>query len=324
MKKILITVSFVAILAFILGSCAINLPDSFTIKYSNHFEIPLTVLHFSFDDFASPVISSFESAGFQVTYGEPVVIAYSTSTTVQLSDYIGFPGFDVPVDSTFTVLNNETLVEFSTIEGSETIQNVDFNVNFIVEFESSTTTFDSTLTFLINGTPVVISDNSSETENVSKYLKEVIKSGEDLVVYSEVYINGTVKSSDELSMNMYFEIPLEGTATTDIVLYQDTTDMSGIRSLAEFVDSATVVFDNYTNLLGFDTVFEASDLSFYFGSTPPEVSISKNDLLSLAVENLPFSIKVPANGYFKIKSNSYLDTAIYISLDLTVATEVTF
>ncbi|SHH45625.1 hypothetical protein [Thermosipho atlanticus] len=321
MKRLFLILLFLLVLVFVLWSCGLQLPNSVTVSYSNHFEFPLAMLHFTLDDFINPVLLSLENEGFQVTTGDPITISFATTTTFIPGDYLPT---GIPISGTETILDQATLIQASTMQNGNVLQNVDFNMSFEVGYFASTTTFDSTLVFYINSTPVVISENSTESENLTKYVKEVLKSGQDLTVRADIDIDGTIQSSDELMLGVNWTFSLEGTTLADIVFDASTTDLSVLESLTDFVDSATIVFDEWDNSLGFDTVFDVGNLSFYFGTTPPIVGLSKDDLISIATDNVPYVIKVPANSYIKLKSNSYLDSAVYISLDLTVATEVTF
>lgn len=230
--------------------------------------------------------------------------------------------FDVKSQS-LEILPPTTILDFSTMEGTEILSNLDFNIYMPVEFISTETTIDSTLTFLISGEKIEIKNNSPEID-LGSYIKDVIKSSSPLTISASL-----TTSSGLLSKNSVFGfsgsliLPLEGTPTTDIKLYEDSLDLSDVEPLIDIVESATLTFSNWENTTGISMNLSLNTLEFVIGQSTPVISLSNEDLNNLIPQST-ISIFLPKDVFIQFNNNGHIKIAPYIMLDLKIATSVSF
>lgn len=230
--------------------------------------------------------------------------------------------FDVKSQS-FEVLPPTTIFDFSTMEGTEILSNLDFDIYMPVEFKSTNTTVNSTLTFLVSGTTIKIGNNDPEID-LGSHIYDIIKTSSPLTISASLTTSSGILSKDSVfGLSGSLTLPLEGTPTSDIKLYETSLELSDIDPLIDIVDSATLTFANWENTTGISINLSLNTLDFVIGDSTPVISLSNEDLNNLIPQST-LSIFLPKDEFIQFNNNGYIKIAPYILLDLKIATSISF
>ncbi|QTA38609.1 hypothetical protein JYK00_03610 [Thermosipho ferrireducens] len=217
-----------------------------------------------------------------------------------------------------------TLFDFSNLgQDLEFLKNMDLAFSAPVTFKSTNTTIEATITLDISGTPVSISIGGST--DISEIIKQVLKDGALLTLSISIETSQGILSKDsEFGVDTSLIFAFEGTPNVNTVVADGYVDLLDLKGLAEIIDSATLTFAYWKNTTGLKTVFNIGGINFNIGTATPALNLNKEQINSLASDNTYYSIILPAGEKVSLNADGCIDVAPYISVDLTVATQVTF
>ncbi|MDK2900592.1 MAG: hypothetical protein PWQ45_1147 [Thermosipho sp. (in: thermotogales)] len=314
-------VFLVFLVIFILFSCGINvpkkLPETIKVKYKNHVEIPLTALHYELNDFTTSMIESLENSGFKITSETPITV--STENTFEISPKIETPIEGISGDATFNVFDKTTILNFSIISDSSPLEMLSFdNVEFKIFFESTTTNLDSTLTFYLNDSKIILTKNSPEAD-LSATLKNAFENKKNLEASATIYVKGTPGDNDEFGIKYFVKIPLSGTVKTDYRIISQEVDLTSVATILENIESAYIVFKEWKNQTGLSKIgFKLGNISSFIDDSNTKISITKQDFADITKQKTLLEIFIPKDSSIQINSSSYIDASSYLSLDLNL------
>jgi hypothetical protein len=320
MKRITF-VFLVFLVIFILFSCGINvpkkLPETIKVKYKNHVEIPLTTLHYELNNFTTSMVESLENSGFKITSETPITV--STENTFEIAPKDETPIEVISGDATFNIFDKTTILDFSTISDSSPLEMLSFDdVEFKIFFESTTTNLDSTLTFYLNDSKIILTKNSPEAD-LSATLKNAFENKKNLEASATIYVKGTPGDNDEFGIKYFVKIPLSGTVKTDYRIISQEVDLTSVATILENIESAYIVFKEWKNQTGLSKIgFKLGNLSSFIDDSNTKISITKQDFADITKQKTLLEIFIPKDSSIQINSSSYIDASSYLSLDLNL------
>lgn len=320
MKRITF-VFLIFLVIFILFSCGIKvpkkLPETIKVKYKNHIEIPLTALHYELNDFTTSMIESLENSGFKITSETPITV--STENTFEIAPKIETPIEGISGDATFNVFDKTTILDFSTISDSSPLEMLSFDdVEFKIFFESTTTNLDSTLTFYLNDSKIILTKNSSEAD-LSTALKNAFENKQNLEASATIYVKGTPSDNDEFGIKYFVNIPLSGTVKINYTIISQEVDLTSAATILENIESASIIFKEWKNQTGLSKIgFKLGNISSFIDDSNTKISITKQDFANITKQKTLLEIFIPKDSSIQINSSSYIDASSYLSLDLNL------
>lgn len=293
----------------------ITINNSGNIKISNSLQCidfnTLNKIYLTIEATGTPEISNIKKGN---TYG----------IDISISDYtFEFDNFDIK-SQTLEILPQTTIVDFSTIEFSDILSDLNFDIYMPIKFQATNTTIAATLTSVISGKEEKFPLN--QEKDVGNYIRDLIKSSSPLTLAASITTDpGILRKNSIFGFEGSLRLPVAGTPTSEISLYEEKIDLSEIKPLLDILDSATLTFGVWENSTGIPLMLklenDETSITFTIDESTPVLSVTKAELDSL-IPSATISILLPKDKHISINLNGNIKVAPYILLDLKVATNV--
>ncbi|WP_126993754.1 hypothetical protein [Thermosipho globiformans] len=263
--------------------------------------------------------------------GTPIIRNIKKGKTYGIDLTISIPNFDLDnfnvKSQKLEILPQTTLVDLSTMDASDILSSLDIDIDMPLKFVATNTSIDATLSLLLSNKKFEIASNSG-TVNIGNYIEQLLRNASPITISASLVTSDGVLTKDSIfGFDALVSIPLAGTPTKNIELYNSSNDnsldLSNISPLVNIIDSATITFAKWENSTGLEAKASINGKELLIGKSTPTISLTKTELEGL-INSPNIAIYLPKDNFIQFNSEGFIDIAPYLILDLKVATNVTF